>query len=681
MSNKSPIASVIITLVALCVLGGCDGGGGGGHRVSNQAPTAAILKPRDGETFVEGDSIEFVGMATDPEEGALTGASLVWTATPGGTIGTDGSFTRDDLSAGTYTITLTATDSGDASGTDSITIDVTPPNQLPTVQILAPGDGASFQEGTTIVFRGTAADPEDGALTGASLVWRAFPGGVIGTGELFTRDDLTAGTYTITLTATDSAGESASDSVTIQITPPNRPPQVTIQSPTDGASVMESCPVVFEGSAVDLEDGELAGDSLVWTSSVDGQIGTGESFTRDDLSWATHTITLTATDSGGASSSDSIGIEITYRYPDVYLVKTDSFGNLEWEKRFGGTLHDCAFSVQQTSDGGYVLAGDMGAYGPTAEGDVYLAKTDSSGTVEWEKTFGGSYRDEAFSVQQTTDGGYIVAGELRFSPEFYSPYHAYLVKVDHSGNLEWEKVFTGADGNDTAFSVRQTTEGGYILAGTRFANSMYVVKTDRFGNLEWEKTYAPYIGVSVDLTDDGGYIIAGGDGSRCWLVKTDSNGDVVWEKPVGEQGYVAGLSVRQTSDGGYIVAAGNAWHLPSPYESFESCVIKTDACGDVVWQKKFTGYDIFSVRQTADGGYVITGAADFFPERREDAYLGKTDSSGNIQWEKTFGGAGIDYGYSVEQTTDGGYIIAGEIAAPCTRPLAGGPTKPLVEDR
>ncbi|MBA2244112.1 MAG: hypothetical protein H0W11_04090 [Gemmatimonadetes bacterium] len=289
----------------------------------NQPPVATITSPTSGATFTEGAEIDFAGSATDPEDGTLTGGALVWTSNRDGQIGTGTSFSRSDLSVGTHTITLTATDSEGATGTASVTIAVEaeepppPPNQPPEVEIDSPEDGATFTEGDEITFTGSATDPEDGALTGDALVWTSDQDGQIGTGTSFTRSDLSVGTHVITLTATDSERLTGTASVTITITEPpeNQPPTASISSPADGAEFTAGEAVTFQGSATDPEDGPLTGGALVWTSSRDGQIGTGTSFTRSDLSVGMHVITLTATDSEGLTGSASVTITLVAAPP------------------------------------------------------------------------------------------------------------------------------------------------------------------------------------------------------------------------------------------------------------------------------------------------------------------------------------------------------------------------------
>ncbi len=267
-------------------------------------PTAQITGPANGSTFSAGDPIDFDGTGTDAEDGALTGTSLVWTSSRDGQFGTGTDVSVTTLSVGTHTITLRVTDSHGLQDTDQITITVNPPGSPPTVDITSPAAGGSAQVGASVNFEGTATDPEDGALTGTSLVWTSSRDGQLGTGTSISRDDLSIGAHTITLRASDSDGWIVTDQITFTIT--NDPPVATITAPANGGSADEGDPVNFTGNANDTEDGALTGTSLVWTSSRDGQIGTGENFSTSSLSAGTHTITLTATDSNGATGTDQI---------------------------------------------------------------------------------------------------------------------------------------------------------------------------------------------------------------------------------------------------------------------------------------------------------------------------------------------------------------------------------------
>ena len=185
----------------------------------NQPPVAVITAPTNNSSFAQGASVSFAGTGTDPEDGVLTGASLVWTDGANGQIGTGTSFSTSSLSVGTHTITLTATDSQGAKGTATVTVIITgtTANQPPTAHITSPSNNAVLTPGTSVSFAGTGSDPEDGALTGASLVWTDNVSGQIGTGTSFSLTTLAAGVHTVTLTAKDSKGATGSATVTFTL--------------------------------------------------------------------------------------------------------------------------------------------------------------------------------------------------------------------------------------------------------------------------------------------------------------------------------------------------------------------------------------------------------------------------------------------------------------------------------
>ncbi|MFZ8835380.1 MAG: hypothetical protein ACO2O5_14485, partial [Candidatus Caldipriscus sp.] len=177
---------------------------------------------------------------------------------------------------------------------------------------------------------------------------------------------------------------------------------------------------------------------------------------------------------------------------DILLIKTDENGNIIWAKTYGGTNEDRAYSVQQTSGGGYIVAGYTGSFGASVN-DILLIKMDADGNVEWAKIYGGTYNERAYSVQQTSGGGYIVAGYTNSFDESYESYDdIFLIKTDANGNVQWAKTYGGTNW-DEARSVQQTSDGGYIVAGhtgSIFADyDILLIKTDADGNVEWAKTY------------------------------------------------------------------------------------------------------------------------------------------------------------------------------------------------
>jgi len=290
----------------------------------------------------------------------------------------------------------------------------------------------------------------------------------------------------------------------------------------------------------------------------------------------------------------------------------------QWNKTFGGPEADYAWSVQQTSDGGYIITGGTCSFG-AGDHDVWLIKTDSSGSEEWSENFGGSVYDDGQAVQQTSDGGYILAGKTESFGA--GSFDAWLIKTDSSGNEEWSKTFGGSV-DDYAYSVRQTSDGGYILAG----------ETWSFGT----------------------------GGKDAWLVKTDSSGNEEWSKSFGDQDGEWAQSVQQTSDGGYILAGNTYLDEAGNHDMW---IIKTDSSGNEEWSKTFGGTEDEvgkEVQQTSDGGYIFIAKTRSFGVGRWDAWLVKTDSSGNEEWSETLGGSGDEEVFSVQQTSDGGYVFAGK---------------------
>ncbi|RJP82719.1 MAG: T9SS C-terminal target domain-containing protein [Candidatus Zixiibacteriota bacterium] len=344
-----------------------------------------------------------------------------------------------------------------------------------------------------------------------------------------------------------------------------------------------------------------------------------------------------------------------------------------WTHTYGGNGEEYAYDVQQTTDGGYIFAGSTTSYG--AGHQFYVVKTDANGGHIWGYDFGGSTNDYARSVQQSTDGGYVIAGYTYTT----SVTDACLIKIDNAGNQIWQQQYGQWSNSDLAYCVRQTADGGYVIAGDTYSYGpdcqIYVIKTDSLGNQVWERNIGGAghdQGRSIQQTTDGGYIIAGqkntfsgGYWDVC-LVKTNADGNPTWERTFGGNGYDYGNSVQQTSDGGYIIV-GTTLSFGAGYD--DVYLIKTDASGNLDWQRTFGGNSFdkgHCVQTTIDGGYAIAGGTSSFGGGYQ-VYLIKTDTNGNETWQCTLGGNNTDFGYSLLQTNDGGYVIAGQ-----TQPAYGG---------
>jgi hypothetical protein len=338
---------------------------------------------------------------------------------------------------------------------------------------------------------------------------------------------------------------------------------------------------------------------------------------------------------------------------------------LMWEKTFGGTKNDIAYSIVQTSDGGFVMAGYTVSFGAGAE-DLWLVKTDSDGKQQWNLTYGKTGSDIGYAIISTSDGGYAVAGSTNSFGAGNSD--MWLVKSDASGNMLWNKTYGGA-GCDVATSITQLRDGGYLLAG--YTNSsgadgydIYLVKTNASGNTQWSKTLG---GTSDDFgycaiqTADDGCMVVGESVDRIFFIKTDATNNVQWQKYY-DGGYGGGaFSVIQTSDGGYAISGYLIYGLPPV--AF-SRLIKTDAEGNIQWDKtqvyawRITSQIVRpgagSLLQTSDGGYVMISAVQGSSNR----WLIKTDSNGGMIWNQVYD-RGNDFVNCLTTTSDNKLAIAG----------------------
>jgi len=339
-------------------------------------------------------------------------------------------------------------------------------------------------------------------------------------------------------------------------------------------------------------------------------------------------------------------------------------------KAIGGPASEGGNSLIQTSDGGYAIAGAITSFG-AGSGDVYVVKLDANGNLQWTKTIGGENEDVGTSLIQTSDGGYAIAG---YTYSFGAGgLDVYVVKLDANGNLQWTKTI-GGENNDWGLSLIQTSDGGYAIAGYTYSfgaglTDVYVVKLDANGNLQWTKTIGGKIwenGHSLIQTSDGGYAIAGDTYSLnaadwdFYVVKLDANGNLQWTKTIGGENIDRGYSLIQTSDGGYAIAGTTQSFGAGEWDVY---VVKLDAHGNLQWTKTIGGPESEigqSLIQTSDGGFAIAGETYSFGAGGRDVYVIKLDANGNLQWTKTIGGTDWDVGHSLIQTSDGGYAIAGE---------------------
>ena len=326
-------------------------------------------------------------------------------------------------------------------------------------------------------------------------------------------------------------------------------------------------------------------------------------------------------------------------------------------KLIGGNNFEMPYSIEQTIDGGYIIAGTSNS---SVNGDVtgtnhggydyWIIKLDGAGVILWNKLYGGNADDIAESIQQTTDGGYIVAGyssssangDVTGSNNGLIDY--WVLKLDAAGNITWNKLLGGSN-NDYCFSITKTTDGGYAVTG--YATS---------------STTGNVTGINHG-------------GSDVWVVKLDGSGNVLWNKLLGGTGDDDSYTIHQTSDGGYIISgdsnsSANGDIIAINHGNVDGWVIKLDPNGNLTWNKLLGGSSsegFFSSIQTADGGYIIVGYSNSSANGDitatthggYDYWIVKLDNSGAISWNRLTGGSGDEFGRSIKQTTDGGYIIVG----------------------
>ena len=339
-----------------------------------------------------------------------------------------------------------------------------------------------------------------------------------------------------------------------------------------------------------------------------------------------------------------------------------------WTHTYGGIDNDHGEAINPTIDGGYIITGDATPLGSDNR-EVMLLKINFLGNEEWNQTFGAGGDDKGFSVQQTADGGYIIVATTNSYGN--GDYDVWLIKTDQLGNEEWNQTF-GGSAQDQGFSVKQTADGGFIVTGTTLSfgvnGDLWLIKTDSQGNEEWNRTFGgngSESGESVQELAEGGYIITGhtssfgNGGVDVWLIKTDALGLEVWSQTFGGSFWDSAYSTQETESGGFIIVGGT--------DSFGSggndvWLIKTDSQGDEEWNQTFGGSEWetgFSVQETVNGGYIITGGTTSFGNGDRDVWLIKTNPMGEEEWNQTFGGELYDVGNSVKQTVDGGYILIG----------------------
>ncbi|WPO83394.1 hypothetical protein SD427_03370 [Chryseobacterium sp. JJR-5R] len=373
--------------------------------------------------------------------------------------------------------------------------------------------------------------------------------------------------------------------------------------------------------------------------------GTGSEFNNSMVSTADGGYVL-----AGRTQSNDGDVSGNHGIADFWIVKFSSHGSIEWKKTFGGSDNDAVGNIIQTADGGYAVTGstqsndgDVSGNHGTATNDIWVIKLSSTGTLQWQKTFGGTNNDYGKVIIQTSDGGYILGGETNSIngdvTGFQGNFDFWVVKISSTGVLQWQKTL-GGTGTEYLYSLIQTSEGGYIMTGQASSNNgdvsgnhgavdLWVAKISSTGTLQWQKTFGgtnSEYGQVIIQTSDGGYTIAGytqsndGDvsgnhgGTDYWVIKLNSAGTLQWQKAFGGTGNDAGRSMIRTADGGYVVAGNtqsNDGDISGNHGSSDFWVLKLSSNGTLEWQKTLggTSSDVAYAVIPGENGYIVSGTS------------------------------------------------------------------------
>ena len=384
----------------------------------------------------------------------------------------------------------------------------------------------------------------------------------------------------------------------------------------------------------------IAQPSIQWQKSLGGL--------KEDFGYCIQQTTDGGYITIGMSKSSNGNVTVNNGEADYWVVKLDSTGAIEWQKSFGGTSEDYGRYIQETYDGGYIITGyaysnDGDVIGNHGNYDYWLLKLNSTGGLIWKKCFGGTNRELGYCIQQTSDSGYVVAGRSASNDGDVTGNHGgydfWVIKLGRNGALEWQNSLGGSD-DDFAYSLQQTFDGGYIVAGSSKSSD-------------------------GDLTSNNGYY-------DYWIVKLDSAGSLTWQKSLGGSDEDQLYSIQQTTDAGYVMAgisfSNDGDVSGGNHGDGDYWVVKLDSTGTLVWQNSLGGAGLdgaFSIQQTFDGGYVVSGTSysnngDVSGNHgSSDFWIVKLTSFGSIDWQKSLGGIFSENDNNIQQTADSGYVVVG----------------------
>lgn len=383
-----------------------------------------------------------------------------------------------------------------------------------------------------------------------------------------------------------------------------------------------------------------------WAQSIEWDANYGGSNDED-----ARRTSMKKTDDGGLilighSKSNDLDVSGNYGNWDIWVVKIDTLGNIEWEKHYGGSGPDRAKAIVQTDDGGYFLGGESGSSDHDVSGnngnyDIWVLKLDSNGTIEWEKNFGGTYQESGQAVLQTENGNFLVGGYSSSSDQDVSGNYGFqdswILKLDASGGVIWEEHYGGSN-DDEVIHLLEKENGNYIVS----------CNSESFDH---------------DVSGNNGQTDA-------WVFEMDPSGTIQWEDHYGGSSNEEVSSVARTGNGGYTIAglsSSSDQDVSGNYGYFDYWVFQIDSTGTLEWERNYGGNDVDRSKAIAkgiDGGYVITGMSKSSSEDVSmnhgayDYWTIKVDSLGNMEWERNYGGSSGDTAFSIAPV-DTGYVMGG----------------------
>ena len=404
------------------------------------------------------------------------------------------------------------------------------------------------------------------------------------------------------------------------------------------------CSILISFLSVNYVSGETMGSAITWDKTFGGNGGDmGFSIIQtENGGYAVSGYTILDREERKDTWRAKLGyIELTEdKRQDFWIIKIDKNGNIEWDEVFGENGPDIANSIIRTKDGGYAVAGFIWTI-YAGKQDIWIIKLDENGNKEWDKTFDKDENDVAYSIIQTKDGGYAIAGSTGL--KLWGEVNCWVIKLDAKGNMEWENSF-GGTGWDEIFSIVQTKDGSFVTTGCVWSKGagrgdIYVAKLNKNGDLLWDKTFGGSENDeahSIIQTDDEGYAVTGftvleDTGDRdIWVIKLDKDGNKIWDKTLGGASEDWANSIVQTEDESYMVAG---WTKSMGAGKTDVWIIKLDKRGNLIWDKTFGGSEddeAHSIVQTEDGGYAVAGWTKSKGAGNSDIWVIKLDENGNL---------------------------------------------------